>query len=59
MSVWPPITYAMLGILDLGFVIAKHGQPRDPYSVWSQVFAIALSWSILWWGGFFEPLLPR
>jgi hypothetical protein len=59
MNIWPPLVYVGFSILGLGYAIAKDGQPRPPYSMWAQLFAIALAWPILWWGGFFAPLLVR
>ena len=59
MTIWAPLAYVGLSILGFGFAIAKHGQPREPYNMWTLLLGTALSWSLLWWGGFFEPLLAR
>lgn len=47
--------YALIALLvfDAGFVLAKHGQPREPYSIWAHMCSVAVTVSILIWGGFF------
>lgn len=50
---WPQYTYLALALIGLGSTIAKHGQPRDPYSATEAVIAFAISFGLLWAGGFF------
>ncbi len=59
MTIWPQIVYVSLSLVGLGFAIAKHGQPREPYNAFGLMIGTALSWTLLWWGGFFQPLLSR
>lgn len=54
---WPQILYISFCVLGLGFAIAKHGEPSDPFDMRKTAAAIAVAWSLLYWGGFFDPLL--
>jgi hypothetical protein len=50
---WPQITMAVLMLLEIGFFIAKHGEPRKGnYSVWEKLFSVALLGALLYFGGF-------
>ena len=44
-------------VLDLGFVIAKHGQSRGEYNFWTWAIAECINLWILYKGGFFNDLL--
>lgn len=54
---WPQYTYLALVVLGLGFVIAKHGEPRSPHNLWVSLIATAIALSLLHAGGFFNGLL--
>ena len=43
--------------LSLGISIANHGKPRSNESAVSTLIAIAIWLVILYWGGFFNPLI--
>ena len=51
---WPQITYIVLSVLSVGYVLAKDGQPRDPYSFWQSVIGACISFGLLYAGGFFS-----
>ena len=50
---WPQGIYLVLLLLSLGLVLAKHGEPREPYNIWVTLFGTALTLALLYWGGFF------
>lgn len=50
---WAQVTYLALVAIGWGYTVAKHGQARDPYSMWGQSIASAISLGLLWAGGFF------
>ncbi len=50
----PQIIAISLVMLDLGFAIAKHGQPRTrPYSQFDSLINSAIWLGLMYWGGFF------
>ncbi|ESX78494.1 hypothetical protein [Mesorhizobium sp. LSHC414A00] len=49
----PQLIYLALTVLGLGYVIAKHGERRPPYSMWASFISLAIVYPLLWWGGFF------
>lgn len=51
---WPQLIYLALTALGAGFVIAKHGEPRDPYNAPGALIGTAIVLAILYWGGFFH-----
>lgn len=49
------LVYISITLVSLMCVIRKHGQPRTgEYDAWVHVVAVAIGYSILWWGGFFS-----
>lgn len=58
MKALPIIIYLFLAFSDFGYAVAKHGQPRDAYNAWFNFLGMAISFFILWWGGFFNAILP-
>lgn len=51
----PQIAMISLLMLDLGIVLAKHGQPREGnHSVYIQIIATAIIFAILIWGDYFK-----
>ncbi|WP_164831248.1 hypothetical protein [Sinorhizobium meliloti] len=50
---WLQVAYLMLTALGLGVNLAKHGEPRPAYSVWTALVGAAICLGILYWGGFF------
>jgi hypothetical protein len=58
MSIWPAITLLMLWAVSLGINVAQHGEPKKGNeNAWITVMAMLVTGSILWWGGFFVPLM--
>jgi hypothetical protein len=51
---WPQITYLCLAFLGLGIVAANHGKPQGKYSIWTSLFAFAITFTLLYFGGFFN-----
>lgn len=51
---WPQYAYLGLFFLGLGVGLAKHGEPRDPHNVWTDLLAGALVLWLLYMGGFFK-----
>lgn len=56
MGAWPQIVYLALVMMGVGVALAKHGEPRTPYSAWGTLLATAICLGLLWAGGFFAPL---
>ena len=54
MSHWPQYTYIGLIIFGLGIGLAKHGQPRGPHNIVTDLIAAALVFWLLIAGGFFQ-----
>jgi hypothetical protein len=54
MSHWPQFTYIALILLGLGVCIAKHGQPRGPHNLVTDLISTALVLWLLIAGGFFQ-----
>jgi len=46
----------LLGLLfmSLGIGLAKHGEPRSPYSFWDNLISFIIMVGLLIWGGFFR-----
>lgn len=43
-----------LHVLNLGIVLAKHGQPQEGrHNVLHALSALVLIWALLWWAGAF------
>jgi len=57
MSYLPQIILILLMVLGAGIVMAKNGQPRTPYSFWSNLISDIITFAILYWGGFFDGLI--
>jgi len=50
---WPQWVYIGLSLVGLGYVAAKHGEPRDEYDIVSTAIASLVTAWILYCGGFF------
>lgn len=51
---WPQITMLVLLVLGLGISMEQHGRPKTgTHSFWSQLFAAAITFTLLYFGGFF------
>ncbi|MFD2677998.1 hypothetical protein [Camelimonas lactis] len=59
MSIWPPIIYLALMTFNLISFAVLNGQPRSPYSFHDAFTSMLMVCGLLYWGGFFEPLLRR
>ena len=51
---YPQAVFIVFMFLELAWLAAKHGEPRDPYNFWEGVGNYALFIPLLWWGGFFK-----
>lgn len=56
---WPQIILLLLFMLGLGVSLANHGKPRGNENVWITLISDVIVLSILWWGGFFNPLFGK
>ena len=52
----PQIIY--LSIVFIGLLIAAnlHGKERTPHNFWVTLVATAITISLMYWGGFFNPI---
>lgn len=51
----PAIIWIVITAIGLGVSIGEHGKPKTGvHSFWSVLFATAISFSLLYWGGFFK-----
>jgi hypothetical protein len=50
---WPQWVYIVLSLTGWGYVLAKHGDPRDGYDIVSTTIATLVMTGILYCGGFF------
>lgn len=57
MSIWPPIIIILLMAIDFGITTAKAGEPRGNHNPLVTLLGAAITCSLLYWGGFFAPLL--
>jgi hypothetical protein len=51
---WPQITYIVLLAATGGLVLAKQGEPREPYNFWMWLLSCAIVLPLLYFGGFFK-----
>ncbi len=52
---WPQYMYVAVVFVGLGFVLAKHGEPKEgKYSFWNTLIADGLVLWLLIAGGFFR-----
>lgn len=53
----PQIILIAMFSADLGITIAMHGKPRDKFNALTTLIAIMIHFTILYFGGFWEPLI--
>lgn len=51
---FPQIIMIALIFVSIGINLAKHGEERPAYNVWTSLIAAIISFMLLWWGGFFD-----
>lgn len=51
---WPQVTWIALAAAGVAISAVKHGQPREPFSIWTALAATAISSGLLYAGGFFS-----
>jgi hypothetical protein len=57
-TIWPQLTVLCLMALGMGVNMATHGKPKDgTHSFWWHMFSVALTFWLLYQGGFFNVLL--
>lgn len=51
----PQIILIAISALSFGITMSEHGKPRTGNeSVWTSLIANIITFSLLWWGGFFH-----
>lgn len=50
----PQLIYLGITVLGLGVVLAKNGEPQEPYSFWKTILVSSIILCLLYWGGFFN-----
>jgi len=53
----PQLIYLAFVFLGLGITMVNHGKPRSAEDFWTTLIAQVLTVLLLWWGGFFDPLI--
>jgi hypothetical protein len=53
---WPQWTVLGLLVLGLGLALGKHGQSRKPFSFWETLINTAITFGLLYFGGFFKSI---
>jgi hypothetical protein len=50
----PQLIFIALALISLGIVMSKHGEPKTgSHNVFIEILATAISFSLMYWGGFF------
>jgi hypothetical protein len=57
MDTLPQIIYIALTLIGIGFIASKHGKPQQPYNFWASLFSTIFIFILLYFGGFFNPLI--
>lgn len=57
MSIWPPIVMLLFMMLNFAISLAKAGESRGAFNPLLNLLDAAALAAILYWGGFFQPLL--
>lgn len=51
----PQIIWLVLAAAALLLEANRHGKPKEgKYNLWTSIAAVAISFGLLWWGGFFR-----
>ena len=45
----PLIILGILSCVNLGMVIAKHGQPEGNYNAWASLISFLITWGLILW----------
>lgn len=52
---WPQYIFIAIQLLGFGIILAKWDEPKTgTYGSWATIIAVALNWSLLYYGGFFK-----
>jgi len=51
---WPQVTTVALMAMSIGIHIVKHGEHREPYSMWVALTSSGIYAGLLYAGGFFN-----
>lgn len=50
----PQIIWIAFMIFDIVYATVNHGSKREPYNAYSTMVASAITFALLYWGGFFN-----
>ena len=53
----PQMIMICLMSVSIGVGLAKHGQPREPHNLMVDAVSAAITFPLLWWGGYWDVLL--
>ena len=49
----PQLIWLIFAIIGLIVEIVEHGKPREPHNAYTFAIGMVISFSLLYWGGFF------
>lgn len=49
----PQIIWLLLLVVGIALSAALHDKPRQPHNFWVDIVCYAISFGLLYWGGFF------
>ena len=49
----PQIIWLVMAVFGLIYEIINHGKPREPHNAYAFAIGMVISFSLLYWGGFF------
>lgn len=49
----PQLIWLVFAVIGLIVEIVEHGKPRDPHNAYTFAIGMVISFSLLYWGGFF------
>jgi hypothetical protein len=55
----PQLIIILLGLLDLGEALSKHGEKKKQtdHNGWISLFSLIILWTLLYYGGFWNPMI--
>lgn len=55
---WPQLVWLGFVVFGIGVSIATHGKPREPMNAGIMMFSVAVSSTLLYFGGFWAGATP-